>query len=350
MPDYSNGKIYKLVCNITRKIYYGSTTQKLSGRKGGHLSDYKRYTKDNTIHKCASIEIIKNNDFDIILVESYPCKNKDELRQREQFYIENNICVNKINAFGLAWDKPHHCEVCDITLHSYEYFELNHKNSISHIFKLEDSKPTYFCEECKKDIHKVEKVRHENSEMHKNNGKYIARMKVWHCDICDIDLVYGDNVSGINQMRDRHIKTKKHINKQNNFNNKECPKCQKIFSSTSKMRRHLNSVHIKDGIEVPPKPTKQEKNKEKYLKRKEAGENYKPYFCEVCKITLNFYKKKRHESRATHLDKIKNKDIIPDKDQYKCEDCCVIMTKNNKTRHEKTKKHLKNLSINKCPL
>ena len=36
------------------------------------------------------------NNTDIILVESYPCENKNELHSRERYYIENNNCVNKI--------------------------------------------------------------------------------------------------------------------------------------------------------------------------------------------------------------------------------------------------------------
>lgn len=32
-----------------------------------------------------SFEIVKNNTSKIILLESYPCKNRDELQQREQY-------------------------------------------------------------------------------------------------------------------------------------------------------------------------------------------------------------------------------------------------------------------------
>ena len=91
MPDYQNGKIYKLVCNVTGKIYIGSTTQKyLSYRLTGHVRDYK-----NGVNITSS-EIIKNNNYDIILLETYPCNNSMELRARERYYIENNICVNKL--------------------------------------------------------------------------------------------------------------------------------------------------------------------------------------------------------------------------------------------------------------
>jgi len=42
-----------------------------------------------------SYEILKNNNYQILLVENYPCNNIDELRKQERFYIENNDCVNK---------------------------------------------------------------------------------------------------------------------------------------------------------------------------------------------------------------------------------------------------------------
>ena len=36
MPNYQNGKIYKLVCDDPEKIYIGSTTQRLSARLSSH--------------------------------------------------------------------------------------------------------------------------------------------------------------------------------------------------------------------------------------------------------------------------------------------------------------------------
>jgi hypothetical protein len=85
MNKYNNGKIYKLVCNNTGLIYYGSTIQTLPKR----IYEHKR-CKD-----CTSREIIKNENFEIILVELYKCNSKIELEQRERYYIENNECINK---------------------------------------------------------------------------------------------------------------------------------------------------------------------------------------------------------------------------------------------------------------
>ena len=42
-----------------------------------------------------NIKIIETGDYDIVLVEEYPCSTKDELFKRERYYIENNTCINK---------------------------------------------------------------------------------------------------------------------------------------------------------------------------------------------------------------------------------------------------------------
>ena len=47
------------------------------------------------MNQCSSKEIIELGNYDICLVETYPCKSKEELHMRERFYIEQNECVNK---------------------------------------------------------------------------------------------------------------------------------------------------------------------------------------------------------------------------------------------------------------
>ena len=95
MVNYQNGKIYKIVCNKTNLVYYGSTTkQYLSERLTYHRSNYKRYL-NKQYHFISSFKVLENNDYNIILVEIFKCNSKDELLQKERFYIENNSCVNK---------------------------------------------------------------------------------------------------------------------------------------------------------------------------------------------------------------------------------------------------------------
>ena len=42
-----------------------------------------------------SFEVLKNKNYDIILLEKVPCDSKDELHARERYHIEKNECVNK---------------------------------------------------------------------------------------------------------------------------------------------------------------------------------------------------------------------------------------------------------------
>lgn len=95
MVNYQNGKIYKIVGN--GNTYYGSTSEPtLAKRLAKHRNNYKAYLKGNggctTSFKCFEND---NMDFDISLVELFPCDTKDQLHARERYYIENNECVNK---------------------------------------------------------------------------------------------------------------------------------------------------------------------------------------------------------------------------------------------------------------
>jgi hypothetical protein len=94
MNKYNNSKIYKLVCNNTGLIYYGSTIQPLHQRKCGHKKDYKKFL-NKKCNYITSFKIIEGGNYDIILVEEISCENREQLEAKERFYIDNNICVNK---------------------------------------------------------------------------------------------------------------------------------------------------------------------------------------------------------------------------------------------------------------
>ena len=101
MPDYQLGKIYKIECNVTGKVYIGSTCEPtLARRLTKHVTDYKRYL-NGTYHYVSSFDILQNEDYDIVLIESYPCNSKDELHARERHYTNNINCVNKVKAQGM---------------------------------------------------------------------------------------------------------------------------------------------------------------------------------------------------------------------------------------------------------
>jgi len=95
MVNYQLGKIYKIVDNTNGNIYIGSTcTQYLSSRLVGHKSNFKNYSIGK-FHYITSFEILKNEDYDIVLLEECKCDNKMQLYARERHYIDQLDCVNK---------------------------------------------------------------------------------------------------------------------------------------------------------------------------------------------------------------------------------------------------------------
>jgi hypothetical protein len=136
-----------VVCNITGKIYIGSTCKELSNRLAGHRSDHKRYLA-GIGNYVSSFEIIKNGNYDIILIEVVNAKNKMELRQRERHHIDSNECVNRLlpsrtkqqwnsdNADRIkATDKQYRSKYCDCPCGSHikNAQRTMHKKSNKHI-------------------------------------------------------------------------------------------------------------------------------------------------------------------------------------------------------------------------
>jgi hypothetical protein len=95
MSEYNNSVIYKIYCkddNIT-DIYIGSTTN-FKDRKQMH----KHYcnTRDYLVY-----QFIRQNggwdNWDMEIIEEYPCDNRKELLKRERYWIEHfNASLNKI--------------------------------------------------------------------------------------------------------------------------------------------------------------------------------------------------------------------------------------------------------------
>jgi hypothetical protein len=93
MSDYSQGKIYKIISSECDLVYYGSTVLQLNQRLALHKHHYKKYLK-GIIRFVTSFELLKQNNYEIVLVENYPCDSRKELELREGEYIKNNVCVN----------------------------------------------------------------------------------------------------------------------------------------------------------------------------------------------------------------------------------------------------------------
>ena len=80
MANYEDGKIYKIVVDGIDLIYVGSTCGRLSARISRH-----RTSALSKAYKCKLYEYDPSL-WRIILVEEFSCKNKDQLRAREEYW------------------------------------------------------------------------------------------------------------------------------------------------------------------------------------------------------------------------------------------------------------------------
>jgi len=92
MPDYSKGKIYMIepTCEYEEgDIYYGSTIRPLSERMNDHRKN---------INPCKSKILFDKYGVEncrIVLVEEFPCDNREQLNRQEGEHQRENKCVNK---------------------------------------------------------------------------------------------------------------------------------------------------------------------------------------------------------------------------------------------------------------
>ena len=188
MPDYKNGKIYKIWSPMGKEIYIGSTIQSLYARKSQH----------KICMKCSSkILFEKYDDVRIELIEYFPCNNKEELDKKEGFYIRNNDCINK-NIAGRT---------------EKEYYEDNKEKIKEYLQdnkeKIKEQKKEYY--EDNKD--KIKEYRDNNKEKKKEYMKEYYednKEKIKENNQKKITCVCGRTISF--QEKTRHERSKIHQN------------------------------------------------------------------------------------------------------------------------------------------
>ena len=211
MPDYSQGKIYKIVNDENDKFYIGSTTQPL----------YKRMHQHRIMYGCSTSKMEVNmwNCF-IILVETIDCKNKDELLRKEREYIEKyreeglNI-VNK-NLPGRTRKeykennkekiKEYYQKNKDNILKKTKKYKENNKDKIKKHNKIYKEKNKEITREYHKEHYKINKEKRK--ENYKNNKQKV--LKKVNCECGSIVCI---------QSLLRHKKTKKHLKHLEELNN-----------------------------------------------------------------------------------------------------------------------------------
>ena len=187
------GYIYKIYDNTNGNVYYGSTIETLSKRIAKHRYDHKKWINNEVNKKCSSSIILINNDYSYYIVEEVEYENKWELRCRERYYIENNICVNK-----------------QIPNRNKQEYNQDNKDKINLLMKnwKEDNKE--YLKSYMKDYDNKRNSTEERKLQLKENAKnnYIKNKEFIKCE-CGYDI--------LKQSLLRHKKTKKHITYINNL-------------------------------------------------------------------------------------------------------------------------------------
>jgi hypothetical protein len=92
MPDYQNGKIYKIIVKNTEeeyRPYIGSTSLKyLCYRWNNHKQAYKNNIKKNITNSKILFDKFGIDNCEIVLIEAYPCNSKEELCARERYWYD----------------------------------------------------------------------------------------------------------------------------------------------------------------------------------------------------------------------------------------------------------------------
>jgi len=92
MPDYSKGKIYKILNTNDDEVYVGSTVNALSRRMAHHRHEVI-LNSNQVIHQHMKKHGVAT--FYIELIEAYPCLSVEELRAREGEWIRQVGTLNK---------------------------------------------------------------------------------------------------------------------------------------------------------------------------------------------------------------------------------------------------------------
>jgi len=199
MPNYANGKIYKIWSTQTEQIYIGSTCTALCSRLAKHRNNFKQY-KVGKRGYMTSFEILKYGDAKIELIEDFKTDRREQLTAREGHYIRTLNCVNK-RIENRTKKEYYEANKDEIKEHKKQYYEDNKD-------KIKEYKKQYYEDNKEKLKEKRRKYREQNKEKIKkkdkqyyeqNKEKYRVKIK---CECGSV--VIKNNLT-------RHKRSKKHI-------------------------------------------------------------------------------------------------------------------------------------------
>lgn len=160
---YQRAKIYELVDKRNmERFYIGSTCGTLSNRFSKHRYDCKG-NPDREVYK--KMNEIGVDNVDIVLIEEYPCESKEQLHQREGYWIRLDFESVTNNQIAGRTNKDYRKEkAVIIKIKKKEHYE-NNKDKI-----LEKQKD-YYNENKEVILEKQKTYRDENKDIISEKGK-----------------------------------------------------------------------------------------------------------------------------------------------------------------------------------
>lgn len=92
MPNYQNGKVYRILQDGMKTVYIGSTTQELSARMGQHRKGVKRWPELKLYKLMAKVGV---DHFSIELILDCPCDRCETLNRAEGEQIRRHNTITE---------------------------------------------------------------------------------------------------------------------------------------------------------------------------------------------------------------------------------------------------------------
>jgi len=193
--DYSKGLIYTIKCKdetITEE-YIGSTTN-FNKRKNCHKSDCNNEKSKG--YNLKKYQFIRDNgswnNWNMIMIEEYPCENKRQLEMREEeIRVERQAKLNMVKSFGAETIEEYQKEWYEENKGKYkEYHKIYHKENIE---KIKENKKLHY-EENKQQISDYKKKWYEE-----NKKKILEKRKEYYENNKEKKLEYQKEYSKENK-------------------------------------------------------------------------------------------------------------------------------------------------------
>ena len=235
---YHYGIIYKITNTINSDIYIGSTTSDLETRMIKHKSDAKKRPDISRFY--TYMNEIGIDNFDIELVEEFPCESKEALQNREGELIREMGTLNHRieNRTRQEYDKE---------------WKQNNRDSINEK-RRERRKANP--EKTKEENIKNREYKKKYAENHKEEIKAKLSQKV----VCECGTTYTVGHKA------EHMSSKKHLKLLGIYNEEEYKQSKRYTQMKNSYERNKGNIDQEKAKEY--KKNHYEENKEEYYKNK----------------------------------------------------------------------------------